>query len=140
MDAEASRRSEVRAQVSAFTSVLTPVVLAGCGVWVAMLALSNARERRGEVGILRALGVSSGAVLAMFLGKAAVIGLAGAALGAAAGLAIGAGYSGGSIGQVISPTTLALVLLGAPLLTALASWLPSLAAAQQDPAAVLGGE
>jgi len=138
MDAEAARRAELRGQMSAFTSILVPVAIAGCGLWVAVLALTNARERRGEVGILRALGLSAASIIAMFLGKAMVIGLLGAACGFALGIAIGAGFTRVEVTQLVDPLAPRIVLLGVPLLVALASWLPSMLAAQQDPATVLG--
>ena len=89
---------------------------------------------------LRALGVGSASILAMFLGKAAVIGVLGAACGLALGLLVGTLPNEASLPQVVDPASAAAVLLGAPLLAALASWLPSMAASQQDPAAVLGKE
>lgn len=138
MEAEAVNRAAVRWQVESFASIVVPLVIAGCGLWVALLALTNARERQSEVGILRALGVGSASILAMFLGKAVILGVIGAAMGYLLGLMIAAPYSGADLAQVIDPLMPVMVLIGAPLLAALASWLPSMMAAQQDPAAVLG--
>ncbi len=45
----------------------------------ALAAFRDVRLRRGEYGILRAIGVRLGRVLGMFVAKAAVLGLAGAA-------------------------------------------------------------
>ena len=69
--------------------MLVPVVMVGSGVWIGLLALANVRDRRGEIGILRALGLRSRQILLIFLGKAVAIGLAGACLGYAAGRVIG---------------------------------------------------
>ncbi len=140
MDAEAANRAAVRGQMESFASILIPLVIGGAGLWVALLALTNARERRSEVGILRALGVGSGTILALFLGKAAILGVIGAALGYGLGVMMAAPFSGTDLAQVIDPRVAAIVLIGAPLLATLASWLPSMLAAQQDPAAVLGRE
>jgi len=41
-------------------------------VWVGLLMLANVRERRIEIGILRALGKTSGMIAALFLGEMAV--------------------------------------------------------------------
>lgn len=138
--AQADQRAEIRSQIERLASILVPVVIAGCSIWIAMLALSNARERQGEVGILRALGVSTGSILALFLGRSLLIGLLGAGLGLLAGWAVSIGLTRLSPAQLIDPAVVAIALLGAPLLTTLASWLPAMSAAQQDPAAVLGKE
>ena len=39
--------------------------------------------------------------------------------------------------QLFDPNALILIILGAPLLAGVASWLPAMLAAQQDPAAIL---
>jgi len=111
-------------------------------VWVAFLAFSNVRERRLEIGILRALGVRRVQVFALFLIKAVATGLVGATLGFGLGYVVGAASgdapalaAGGA--PLFDARLLLAVLAAAPLLSALASWLPALTAAQQDPAVVL---
>jgi putative ABC transport system permease protein len=47
-------------------------------------------ERTSEIGLLRALGATRGAILAVFLGEAAAL----AAIGGVAGLALGLGVAG----------------------------------------------
>jgi len=95
-----------------------------------------------EIGILRALGKGSGVIATLFLGKAVLMGLLGAALGLGVGvltarwvgtLALGVGPE-----QVAARADVLLgAIFGAPLLAALASYLPTLAAIAQDPAVVL---
>jgi len=121
------------------------VVMVGSGIWLGLLALANVRDRRGEIGILRALGLRASQILFIFLGKAVAMGLSGALLGYIGGRAMGALWRespGGSPIQIafIDLQLLVLVLIGAPLLAALASWLPAISAAQQDPAVVLREE
>src|SRR5262249_39725313 len=87
--AEKAARARLRQEQEAFAGVLVPLVLAGCIVWVGALALANVRERRGEIGILRALGLGRGHVLALFLIKAVLVGLLGAAVGYLAGSLLG---------------------------------------------------
>ena len=112
------------------------------GIWIGLLALANVRDRRGEIGILRALGVSGQKILLIFLTKAVVIGFAGAGLGYVAGRAMGILWCD-TPGAPPIPLALVdlklllLVLVATPLLAALASWLPAMTAAQQDPATVL---
>ncbi len=126
-------------------AVLTPLLILICAVWIGLLALWNVRERRAEIGILRALGVGSGKIATLFLGKAAIVGLFGGGIGFLLGT-----YVAGRLGieaLEVSPEhfTPALGLLfwalvGAPLLSALASYLPTLKALFQDPALVLREE
>jgi len=84
-------------------------------------------------------------VLLIFLGKAVVLGLVGAALGYVAGRLIGAAWRETPGAPpiemaLIEPRMLLTVLVAAPVLAALASWLPAMVAAQQDPADVLREE
>lgn len=150
--ARAKARNEVRAQGVAtvrhwqrLASLLLPLVISAAAVLVGLLTWSNVRERRGEIGILRALGTRSGQILGLFVSKAVIVGLLGAALGyalgfwGAAGLELGAEDSIAT-GSLFLPQLLGCVLLLTPLLAVLASWLPSLAAAHQDPAVVLREE
>jgi ABC-type lipoprotein release transport system permease subunit len=138
-------RARLRAEREALAAVLVPVVIVGSGIWIGLLALANVRDRRGEIGILRALGLRSTQILLIFLAKAAATGLAGACLGYAAGRGLGILWHEVP-GEVpirlafIDPRLLLLVLAAAPLWTSLASWLPAFNAAQQDPATVLRGE
>lgn len=140
--AEKANRARMRTEREGFAAVLVPLVLVGCTVWVAVLAFSNVRERRLEIGILRALGVRQVQVFALFLIKAVVTGLVGATLGFGLGYVVGAASgdapalaTGGA--PLFDARLLLAVLAAAPLLSALASWLPALTAAQQDPAVVL---
>jgi hypothetical protein len=141
--AETSARRE-RAQnlLESLLGLVTPLAVLAAAVWVGLLMLANVRERRMEIGILRALGKTSGTIAALFLGKAVVLGL----LGGTIGLTLGVGLAA----LLIAPTpqtalayvslrldVLLAALLGAPLVAALASYLPTLAALSQDPAMAL---
>jgi putative ABC transport system permease protein len=111
---------------------------------VGFLAFANVRERRAEIGILRAIGFRSRQILVIFLGKAAILGLAGAFPGYLLGALIGAQRSVGGAGGGGATAGLApdLGLLGAAIAMALllavfGTWIPALWAARQDPANVL---
>lgn len=145
IERERAGRSKLRAEREALAAVLVPVVMLGSSVWIGLLALVNVRDRRGEIGILRALGLRTRQLLFIVLGKACCIGLAGACVGYVVGRAIGALWreapNAPSIGMpFIEPRLLLLVLIAAPLLAVLASWLPAVSAAQQDPAVALREE
>ncbi len=141
-DAVKHSRERVQGFLETLAAVLTPGVVLASAVWVGLLALANVRERRIEIGIFRALGKSSTTIACLFLGKAALLGLLGAAVGSLLGtwagywlgvrvLDVPGDYFGTPYGM------LAGALIGAPLIAALASYLPTLAALTQDPAVVL---
>lgn len=143
---ETASRAEIRRQHEQFAAVLVPVVFTGCVLWIGFLAFGNVRERRAEIGILRAIGYRSRQVMAIFLGKAAILGLIGAMMGYLLGALIGAQWGGGGqgiagssagsgigidLGLMAAATGMAL------LLAVFGSWIPALWAARQDPANVL---
>ena len=142
IEAERDGRARLRAERERFAAWLVPLVTLACTVWIGFLALSNVRERLPEIGILRALGLRSSDVFALFLGKAILIGAIGAIAGYAAGLAVSAAWSdvprhAQAAARLSDPGLLAAVLVLAPLLSALATLVPALRAAQQDPAVAL---
>jgi putative ABC transport system permease protein len=142
IDREKESRKALRSERESLAAVLVPVLVLGSGIWIGLLALANVRDRRSEIGILRALGLRSRQILMIFLGKAFVIGLAGAGLGYIAGRWIGriwrdAPGAPSIYLPFVEPRLLLLVLIAAPVLAVLASWLPAIYAAQQDPAVAL---
>ena len=141
----AEARARQRRSTETYARVLVPVVLIVCAAWLCVLSVLNVRARRGELGVLRALGYGSGTVVALFAGKAALIGLVAAAVG------YGAGTSAALVaGPVVFEVTakavrpdgalLGLSLLLAPAFTLAASFVPIVMAASQDPAVALVGE
>lgn len=132
----------------ALAATLVPLAVLGAALWVGVLAWLNVRERREEIGVLRAVGVRSRQVLQLFLTRAALAGLCGGAVGCVAGGLIGLVWGGGlnglpggaSLRELFNPTLFALTAALAPVVSAAAGWLPALAAARQDPAVTLRGE
>ena len=57
------------------------MVVLACALWVGLLAWANVRERRTEIGLLRALGKSSLRIASLFLGKATLLGFCGGLTG-----------------------------------------------------------
>lgn len=138
--AEKEQRERLRAEREAFAAVLVPLALVVSGAWVGFLFLGNVRERRAEIGLWRALGLGSPAILSIFLIKALLLGLAGGLLGYGAGFATGVlwgeeGVQGAA--PLFDPLLILLAVGLAGLLAVLASWLPAVAAVRQDPAAIL---
>jgi len=138
-------RAETRKMVEKYAAFIIPTVFLVCAVWVGLLSLSNVRERRQEIGILRALGFGSGRIATLFLGKAFLLGLLGAAVGFAVGTGIALQF-GPQIfhltAKKINPVYALLVwsAVGSPALCALASYLPAVVAITQDPAVTLQEE
>jgi putative ABC transport system permease protein len=138
-------RAETRKMVDKYASFLIPTVFLICAVWVGLLALSNVRERRQEIGILRAVGFRSGRIAALFLGRAVLLGL----IGAGAGFLLGTGLAlrfGPLIFKVTSAKIIPMIgllgwsLVGAAALCAVAAYLPTVVAITQDPAVTLREE
>lgn len=136
----AASRARIQRVMETLAQVITPLVVLAAAVWVGLLTLANVRERRTEIGLLRALGKSSAAIAALFLGKAVLLGLLGAVVGAGLGMGIGQWFGVHALEAATSDIRydlLTAALLGAPLLAMLASYLPTLSALLQDPAVVL---
>lgn len=133
-----------------FAAIVLPINVAAAGLWVALLSLINIRSRRAEIGIWRAIGFRSRRILTLFLSKAVLIGLVGAVAGIGLGASMGHLLWDALVGaesdvrvELTSSKTLWLfsgVLFATPLLAILATWLPALSAANQDPAVVLREE
>ncbi len=142
----ADMRHDQRKMVRRFVNaIILPSVMVVGVVWVGVLAFLNVRERRVEIGILRALGYNGGWVALLFLGKALIIGLAGAAAGFILGNDLALRF-----GPAIFPETALSIrpmyhllywsLMAAPALSALAGFIPAMFAVTQDPAAILRQE
>lgn len=136
--AEVRNRRHIREEQERFSSILVPLVLLASALWVALVFHTNVRERRGEIGILRALGARARTILGIFLTKALLMGLAGGLAGYALGTVIGLGREAGV--SFLDPRLLLLACCTAVLLSLAASWLPAYSAARQDPAEVLREE
>jgi putative ABC transport system permease protein len=148
--ATAAHRDEIQQDMETLSVVLTSLGVLVSAIWVGLLALVNVRERIAEIGVLRALGKSSARIAFLFLAKAVLLGLVGAVIGLLLGTAVGF-LLGTETTRLLGfrplyaaadhfnvPSQLLLfALIGAPLLSAVASYLPTLSAVTQDPAVVL---
>jgi len=124
-----------------YTALLTVVILVSMA-WIAFLAFSNSRDRQSEIGILRAMGISTGSILQVLMGRALLVGLAGAGL-----TLLLAFFFSGSLREALQGFELKslmghvpLILVSVPALSCAASWLPALQAANRDPATILRNE
>ena len=139
LSAEEAHRETLRTDREQLVAVVVPAVVLAGVILVGFLSFINVRGRLEEIGILRALGLATPRLLGVFLTRAILTGLAGALPGGLVGALVGSAWGGAADRlHVISPLLWLVILLAAPLLAALASWLPALWAARQDPAVILG--
>jgi putative ABC transport system permease protein len=135
-------REQLRAGRASLAGMLLGVVLLSSTVWLGGLVFTNVRDRRGEIAILRAVGVTSPKVVALVLGRSLLLGLAGALVGYVLGVAVALTWAEdpGAIQWsevAFRPLLGALVLVAAPLWCGVASLMPALVATRQDPAVAL---
>ena len=145
MDAVAEVREKQRRLSEEYFELLLPWILAACAGVVALLTAINVRERRAEIGILRALGHGSGRVASLFLLKAMGIGFDAALAGFAAGSWLAVTY-----GPAVFPETAGKIaiewsllqysVIGLPLFAAFSALPSTLGAVFQDPADTLREE
>jgi putative ABC transport system permease protein len=138
----AEAREKQRRMVEDYLAVAVPFVLVICAAWLCLLAMINVRERRQEIGILRAMGYGSGKIASLFLGKAVAIGVLGAVVGFAVGTGLALLYGPGIFkvtGKAIEPlySLLAESAVAAPAFAAVATMIPTMLAVTQDPAVAL---
>lgn len=141
----AKARMDQRHMLEMYFAWIMPIIAVACGVWIAAMVMINARERREEIGVLRALGYGSGKIAGLFLGKAILIGL----IGACAGFALGT-IMALRIGPAMFPetaksiqtdwATLRWALILTPAFAAVSSFIPTMLAVSQDPAETLRPE
>jgi ABC-type lipoprotein release transport system permease subunit len=145
MQSIATARQEQRIMVERYFSYVFPLLLFAVMAWIGILAFLNVRERRHEIGIMRAIGHGSGKIALLFLGKAAVMGFSGAAVGFLLGTALSVKF-GPQVFKItassIRPQMELLIwsLLGSPLVCAAAVIIPTMLGVYQDPAVTLKEE
>ncbi|TVS14157.1 MAG: ABC transporter permease [Planctomycetaceae bacterium] len=136
-----SRQSQAQT-MTRLVALTTPIVVLVSALFVGLMTWLNVRERRSEIGVLRALGKGGPSIASLFLGKAFLMGLLGGVAGSIAGYLLTPvlGSRAMQIGVELfqaHPLLMLATLVGAPLVTTMASYLPTLFAISQDPAIVL---
>lgn len=141
----ADARTKQRELMDGYVAFILPSLLVVCAVWIGALAFLNARDRRQEVGILRALGYGSGKIALLFMGKAVLIGVMGGLLGFFLGSEFALAY-GDELFKLtfdkVKPiySLLAVSVIAAPVFTVISSFIPTTIAATLDPAECLREE
>lgn len=140
---ERDARAAGHREKEALGHFLIPTLVAATLIAIGFVLLASVRERRSEIGLLRAIGVRSWQVAALFLTKAAFLGFLGVALGYPIGRSLGQHWSGETlVAQLrLGPVPLGLALMfGGIGLAVLAAVIPALLAARQHPALILREE
>jgi putative ABC transport system permease protein len=145
---EEQGRAILRRERERMASVLVPVILLTCALWIALMGYINVRSRREEIGILRAIGVTTKRIFMLFIWKHISMGVLGGFGGLVLGCAVVYIFSGnfsdipigavGSVGFWAAMTGLAVV--GASILSVISGWIPAMIASGQDPAEILREE
>ncbi len=138
-------RTELRRQREQFASFLVPGVLLASAMWIGFLAFANVRQRRDEIGVLRAVGYEAFHIFGLFLGKSLLVAIVGGSLGFIAGWSIGVGLGsktldGAVLVEFFDPIHLGLTFIVSIFLSLMGSWIPSVIAIRQDPALILKAE
>jgi putative ABC transport system permease protein len=129
-------------------SLLVPIILLACALWVAFMGFMNVQTRREEIGILRTVGVSTRTIFMLFTWKHIFVGIIGGISGVVLAGVLTYILTASMhslqleiIGSVSTILELALAsVIGACFLTIAAGWIPSIIASGQDPAEVLREE
>jgi len=138
-------RESQRLMLEKYFAFIMPFVVVVCAAWIGTLAMINVRERKQEIGILRAIGYGGGKIAALFVGKALSLGIIGAVLGFGIGTVLSLIY-GPEIFKVTAKMVkpiyglLAWSLIVAPLFAVLSTFIPTMIAITQDPALTLKDE
>jgi putative ABC transport system permease protein len=148
LEKEKLARETIRHEKERMASILIPVILLACALWIAIMGFINVRSRREEIGILRTVGVSARDIFMLFTWKHLSTGILGGFLGLVLGTIMPFMSSGsdqviriGAVGSLLFWLGLgALSVIGASFLSIVAGWIPAMIASRQDPAEVLRGE
>ncbi|MDQ1297369.1 MAG: putative transport system permease protein [Bacteroidota bacterium] len=138
----ADARENQRIMMNKYGAFIIPFIIVACLVITGLLFYQNINIRRQEIGLLKAMGTSTGSILLMVLVKAFLIGLAGGIIGFFTGSFV-AEYFGREIFRFTAFSIRPLWILFYycivifPLLWMLASWIPALIASRIDAAKTL---
>jgi putative ABC transport system permease protein len=134
-------QAKIYDRVSGLLTATVGIVLALTGLCV-MAAMTNvAMERKMDVGLMKAIGGSVRRVLRLFLAEAALLGLAGGAIGAAAGIFLSIGLGKAVFGVAARPRLIVYpVAVALTIIVAILSAYPLRRLASIRPASVFRGE
>jgi lipoprotein-releasing system permease protein len=125
----------------ASTTMIRVFVLLAVAMGIASVLSVSVVQRRGQIGILRAVGTSRRIVLGIFLWQGVLFGLVGALLGALVGGLAGELIESSALFDITVTPRLLLTALAVSIATGvMAAYLPARRAARLDPAAAIRGD
>jgi putative ABC transport system permease protein len=135
-------QGRILSRIKGMMLLLTLAALLASGLAVSAAMAATILERRHEVGLMKSLGASNGAVASLFLTEAGLLALAGGAIGFVLGTLlahrIGQTVFGSAI--AVQPVVLAVAIIAALMVTFIGSAGAVRKAMQFDPAVVLRGD
>ena len=138
-------RERQRKMMDKYFLVLLPLFLFGCAIWVGIITMINVLQRKGEIGIMMALGFKRWRISRLFFARALALGIVGALLGFALGTWLAHAY-GPSVFKVAARSIRPMyvlqywTLLLAPVFAVISSFIPVMWAIGQQPAEILKQE
>ena len=133
-------RAEAQGAFNALFLGLAAVALLVGGVGVANIMVISVLERRGEIGLRRALGATRGQIRLQFFAEAILLALAGGVIGEIAGIAVTIVYAAARSWPPVVPAVAVSGGFGAAIVVgAVAGLLPALRAARLAPTEALRG-
>lgn len=126
-------RDKLLAEARSLVVVVSASIAAVATLTVLTTMVAASRERRGEIGILYALGAKPGPVAASLAGEAALLGLAGSLLGWSAGVVVSTTVAALRGWPLVFEPWLLAVVPGAVLASLLGALIPVALAARIDP-------
>jgi putative ABC transport system permease protein len=131
-------RQQVTADVNSLFVILGLVALAIGAVTIAVVTSLSVMERRGEIGLRRALGATRLEVASQFIAESAIVGFLGGLTGAAAGVLAVVGLAASrSWTPVLDFGLVAAAALAGCIIGVLAGMTPAIRAANLEPATAL---
>ncbi len=125
----------------ASTTMIRIFVLLAVAMGIASVLSVTVVQRRGQIGILRAVGTSRRTVLAVFLCQGLLFGLAGALLGTMLGAVAGELIESSALFDItVTPRLLFTAVMVSVATGIFAAYLPARRAANLDPAAAIRGD
>jgi putative ABC transport system permease protein len=139
VDANRQRQQQM---LGSLVNITTPLVILTSALFVGLMTGMNVRERRAEIGVLRALGKNATNIAGLFLGKALLLGVIGGLIGCAIGYLLAPLVGTAMLDLAadlfrVRPVLVLATVVCAPVVTVLASYWPTWTALRQDPAIVL---
>ena len=138
----ADTEGNILSRVGTLLWIVTLAALAAAGLAVAATSATTVLERRGEIGVMKALGASNVLVAGIFLAEQLLLAVVGASIGFVVGAVLARGLGASIFGTPASPRLILFpVVLGLAAVVALAgSLIPLRRAAHFNPAPILRGE